>query len=157
MIRIPKDYKPTVDEVKKYINKWYSLDNYVNQEHALDKLFGELCPNNSDINDILIKCWCWENSGSFFSHSTHPLPKNHVSGSAQPHNFIVSEPTFQLSLTTHRTHSSISCEAFALGPLLRWTASWCLVSLHAADTGQFGQCTVGSQNLGYYLHRQARS
>ena len=56
MIRIPKDYKPTVDEVKKYINKWYSLDNYVNQEHALDKLFGKLCPNNSDINDILIKC-----------------------------------------------------------------------------------------------------
>ena len=46
MIKIPKDYKPTVDEVKKYITKWMSLDNYVNQEHALDKLLGKLCPHS---------------------------------------------------------------------------------------------------------------
>ena len=53
---IPEDYKPTVDEVQKYINKWEKLENYVNQEYALDKLFGKLCPHNTDINDILIKC-----------------------------------------------------------------------------------------------------
>ena len=53
---ILNDYKPTVDEVEKYLARWDSLDNYVNQEHALDKLFGELCPYNTDINDVLIKC-----------------------------------------------------------------------------------------------------
>ena len=53
---IPDDYMPTVDEVKKYINRWQSLDNYVNQERALDLLFGEKCPYNTDLRDVLIKC-----------------------------------------------------------------------------------------------------
>ena len=52
----PKGYKPTIDEVEKYLSRWNSLENYVNQEHALDKLFGRLCPYNTDINDVLIKC-----------------------------------------------------------------------------------------------------
>ena len=56
MSRIPKDYKPTVDEVNKYINKWNGLDNYVNQEKALDYLFGDKCRYNNDIREVLIKC-----------------------------------------------------------------------------------------------------
>ena len=54
--KIPKTYKPNVDEVSKYIDKWQSLDNYVNQEKALDLLFGERCRYNTDIRDVLIKC-----------------------------------------------------------------------------------------------------
>ena len=46
---------PTVDEVEKYIGEWYSLENYVNQENSLDKLFFELIPENKLIEDILIK------------------------------------------------------------------------------------------------------
>lgn len=58
MIRIPKDYKPTVDEVKKYIDCWNGPQNEVgkNKELALKKLFEVLCSENKDINDVLIKC-----------------------------------------------------------------------------------------------------
>lgn len=53
MVTIPK---PNKIEVEKYLNKWDSLENYVLQENALNKLFMEVYPNNTDINDILIKC-----------------------------------------------------------------------------------------------------
>ena len=52
----PKGYKPTIDEVEKYLARWRSLDNYVNQEKALDYLFGEKCRFNTDIKEVLIKC-----------------------------------------------------------------------------------------------------
>ena len=42
-----------------------------------------------------------------FFHTPHILYQRTTSQVQQSHNFIVSEPTFQLSLTTHRTHSSI--------------------------------------------------
>ena len=47
---------PTVEEVNRYINRWHSLENYVNQEKALDLLFGEKCPYNTDLREVLIKC-----------------------------------------------------------------------------------------------------
>ena len=31
--------KPSVEEVKKYLEEWKTLGNYVNQENSLDKLF----------------------------------------------------------------------------------------------------------------------
>ena len=46
---------PSKDEVNKYINRWDSLENYVLQEKALDKLFFEVYPNNTDISEVLIK------------------------------------------------------------------------------------------------------
>ncbi len=52
MTEIPK---PTVKEVERYIEEWYGLENYVNQEKSLDKLFFELIPENKEIEDILIK------------------------------------------------------------------------------------------------------
>jgi hypothetical protein len=45
---------PTCEEVERYIQQWNSLDSYVNQEHALDKLFFRLCRKNDNIEDILI-------------------------------------------------------------------------------------------------------
>lgn len=53
---ILKSHKPCPDEVKEYILKWGELDDYVNQEKALDKLFLELCKDNMSIENILIKC-----------------------------------------------------------------------------------------------------
>lgn len=53
---ILRSHKPCVDEVNEYIQKWNTLNDYVNQEKALDKLFLELCKGNHCIEDILIKC-----------------------------------------------------------------------------------------------------
>lgn len=53
---IQASYIPSTEEVEKYISIWNGLENYVNQEHALDKLFFELCPQNVCIEDILLKC-----------------------------------------------------------------------------------------------------
>ncbi|MFQ9514707.1 MAG: hypothetical protein ACLRZ9_02660 [Eubacterium sp.] len=51
-IKVPT---PSVHEVEKYLVKWNSLENYRLQENALNRLFLELCPNNTDISDILLK------------------------------------------------------------------------------------------------------
>lgn len=53
---IPQEYEPSPSEVEKYIRLWDSLDNYVNQEKALDKLFFSLCQKNDTIEDVLLKC-----------------------------------------------------------------------------------------------------
>lgn len=47
---------PTIETVRTYIDKWETLDGYVEQEKALDKLFFLLCPKNSQLEDVLIKC-----------------------------------------------------------------------------------------------------
>ena len=52
MIEIPK---PSKSEVERYFKKWDNQESYVLQESALDKLFFYTYPNNTDINDILIK------------------------------------------------------------------------------------------------------
>ena len=43
MVNIPT---PCKSEVKKYLDKWDSLENYVLQENSLDKLFFKTYPNN---------------------------------------------------------------------------------------------------------------
>lgn len=47
--------RPTVNQVKMYLYKWSTLEDYSLQEKSLDKLFFELCPENKDITDILLK------------------------------------------------------------------------------------------------------
>mgnify|MGYP001692167870 CR=1 FL=1 len=47
--------KPSAKQVKHYLAKHETLENYVLQEKALEKLFN-LFPHNTDINDILLKC-----------------------------------------------------------------------------------------------------
>lgn len=47
--------KPSVSEVQKYLDEWQTLENYPVQESALNKLFFELTPKNTDINDVLLK------------------------------------------------------------------------------------------------------
>lgn len=46
---------PSVNEVDKYLALWKRLENYSAQEAALDKLFHKMCPNNTSIEDILLK------------------------------------------------------------------------------------------------------
>ena len=47
--------RPCCEEVQKYLRRWDGLENYSLQESALDKLFFQTYPNNTDINDVLIK------------------------------------------------------------------------------------------------------
>lgn len=46
---------PSKEQVDNYLAKWDQLKNYRLQEKALDKLFRDLCPQNTDISDILLK------------------------------------------------------------------------------------------------------
>ncbi|MBN6711049.1 hypothetical protein JFL47_07380 [Haemophilus haemoglobinophilus] len=46
--------KPSIDQVNLYLAKRETLQNYVLQENALEKLF-KWIPNNNDINDVLLK------------------------------------------------------------------------------------------------------
>lgn len=51
-INIPE---PSIEEVEKYLEKWDDNKEYCDKEKALNKLFFELCPKNTDIKDILLK------------------------------------------------------------------------------------------------------
>lgn len=73
MINIPK---PSVKEVEKYLEQWKHLDNYVNQENSLDKLFFELILNNKQIEDILIKCSTLNDFYSTNIFSIFPVAKH---------------------------------------------------------------------------------
>lgn len=53
---ILKGHTPSRQKVIEYIDKWNNLNDYVDQEKALDKLFLSLCKSNNNIEDILIKC-----------------------------------------------------------------------------------------------------
>ena len=73
MLDIPR---PSKEEVIKYLNKWDSLENYVLQENALDKLFFNIYPKNTDINDILIKCSSLNDFYSTNIFSIFPVAKH---------------------------------------------------------------------------------
>ena len=47
--------RPAESQLLYYLNAWDDLENYRLQESALDKLFFETYPENTDIDDVLIK------------------------------------------------------------------------------------------------------
>ena len=67
---------PTPHEVNKYLKLWDSLENYVLQEKALDKLFFDVCPKNNNIEDILIKCCTLNDFYSTNIFSIFPVAKH---------------------------------------------------------------------------------
>ena len=73
MTEIPK---PSKEEVDKYIEKWKTLENYVNQENSLNKLFLDLLPENKEIDDILIKCSTLNDFYSTNIFSIFPVAKH---------------------------------------------------------------------------------
>jgi len=46
---------PNTELVEEYQQKWGKLDNYVSQESSLRKLFVKTYPNNTDMDEVLIK------------------------------------------------------------------------------------------------------
>ena len=67
---------PNEFEVNKYLKLWDSLENYVLQESSLDKLFFKTYPNNTDINDILIKASSLNDFYSTNIFSIFPVAKH---------------------------------------------------------------------------------
>ena len=67
---------PTVEQVEFYLTKWDGLENYYLQENALNKLFLELCPNNTDILDILLKASTLNDFYSTNIFSIYPVAKH---------------------------------------------------------------------------------
>ena len=76
---LANDYKPSQSEVEKYLSRWDSLENYVLQENALDKLFFNTYPENDDIDEILIKVSALNDFYSTNIFSVFPVAKHILS------------------------------------------------------------------------------
>ena len=70
---------PSKEEVDKYLSLWDSLDDYVEQEHALDKLFFGVFKTNDTIENILIKCSVLNDFYSTNIFIVYPIAK-HILG-----------------------------------------------------------------------------
>ena len=67
---------PSVEQVDFYLKAWDELENYRLQETALDKLFIEMCPQNTDITDILLKVSTLNDFYSANIFSVFPVAKH---------------------------------------------------------------------------------
>ena len=70
---------PCESEVRRYLAKWDTLENYRLQEDALNKLFFELCPENNDIVSVLLKCSTLNDFYSTNIFSIYPVAKHILS------------------------------------------------------------------------------
>lgn len=71
--------RPCHSEVEKYLESWNNLENYSLQEAALDKLFFSLAPNNTRIEDILLKVSTLNDFYSTNIFSVFPVAKHILS------------------------------------------------------------------------------
>lgn len=69
---------PCVEQVEHYLTQWNSLEDYHLQENALDKLFFELCPENWDISDVLLKVSALNDFYSTHIFKVFPMAKHIV-------------------------------------------------------------------------------
>ena len=69
---------PCKDEVEKYLKKWRELEHYYLQECALNKLFHNLCPQNTKIEEVLLKCATLNDFYSTSIFSIYPVAKHIV-------------------------------------------------------------------------------
>ena len=67
---------PSIEQVEIYLAKWDGLENYHLQEDALNKLFFELCPRNTDVIDILLKASTLNDFYSTNIFSIYPVAKH---------------------------------------------------------------------------------
>lgn len=66
---------PSSEQVEHYLHAWDELENYHLQEDALDKLFFMLCPENTDMSDILLKVTALNDFYSTNIFSVYPVAK----------------------------------------------------------------------------------
>lgn len=67
---------PSNEQVDLYLSKWENLENYRLQEVALNRLFFELCPKNTDVIDILLKASTLNDFYSTNIFSIYPVAKH---------------------------------------------------------------------------------
>lgn len=70
---------PSSEQVEYYLRAWDELENYHLQEDALDKLFFKLCPENTDMSDILLKVAALNDFYSTNIFSVYPVAKHILS------------------------------------------------------------------------------
>ena len=63
-------------EIEFYLEKWKMLEDYSFQEEALNRLFFKLCPKNTEIADILLKCSTLNDFYSTNIFSIYPVAKH---------------------------------------------------------------------------------
>ena len=71
--------KPSSEQVEFYLRAWDELENYHLQEDALDKLFFQLCPENLEMSDILLKVAALNDFYSTNIFSVYPVAKHILS------------------------------------------------------------------------------
>lgn len=76
VVKIPT---PSTNQVEKYLESWNTLENYSLQENALNKLFFNLAPANTDISDVLIKAATLNDFYSTNIFSIFPVAKHILS------------------------------------------------------------------------------
>ncbi len=69
---------PCLGQVEHYLAQWDLLEDYHLQEDALDKLFFELCPENKDISDVLLKVSALNDFYSTHIFKVFPMAKHIV-------------------------------------------------------------------------------
>lgn len=67
---------PSIEQVEFYLTKWDGLENYHLQEDALNKLFFELCPKNTDVINVLLKASTLNDFYSTNIFSIYPVAKH---------------------------------------------------------------------------------
>ena len=75
----PNVSHPSSEQVEYYLRAWDELENYHLQEDALDKLFFTLCPENTDMSDILLKVAALNDFYSTNIFSVYPVAKHILS------------------------------------------------------------------------------
>ena len=68
--------RPCAAEVEKYLAGWNELENYTLQERALNKLFFQTYPHNTEIEDILVKVATLNDFYSTQIFSVYPVAKH---------------------------------------------------------------------------------
>lgn len=67
---------PNEKEVEKYLERWEALENYVAQESSLRKLFTITYPNNTEMDEVLIKVCSLNDFYSTNIYSPFSVAKN---------------------------------------------------------------------------------
>ncbi len=70
---------PSSEQVQHYLRAWDETESYRLQEDALDKLFFTLCPENTEMSDILLKVAALNDFYSTNIFSVYPVAKHILS------------------------------------------------------------------------------
>lgn len=70
--------RPSIDEINDSIGKWNKTNEYIQSENVLKRLFLQLCPNNSEISDVLIKVCTLDKLYNTNIYKTHDVAKTIV-------------------------------------------------------------------------------